>query len=240
MKISKLLNKRSLSILLVFSLIYFSGSYAEDEPVDIWDLEKETNLDSQSLIIEEGTESDQTKSIFEKNISKKTINGIDSISLDTDEVNIVGLYDPEDNGLTMNMWSYSNGDEIKSILKKLNKINLSKDAKEILDIALLTNSYFPEENITELLKGVNLAPSSYGLQPYKVLVVHSNEIKKKLREVSYHQAQIVDGSHIFISLSASSILSACNKNIFSWLRLKSLFLIKLFITSILKVSLNFL
>ena len=49
----------------------------------------------------------------------------------------------------MNMWSYSNGDEIKLILKKLNKINLSKDAKEILDIALLTNSYFPEENITE-------------------------------------------------------------------------------------------
>ena len=59
------------------------------------------------------------------------------------------MYDPEDNGLTINMWSYSNGKEIKSILKKLNKMNLSKDAKEILDIVLLTNSYFPEENITE-------------------------------------------------------------------------------------------
>ena len=149
MKISKLLNKRSLSILLVFSLIYFSDSYAEDEPVDIWDLEKETNQDTPSLIIEEGTESDQTKTIIEKNISTKTINVIDSVSLDKDKVNIIGLYDPEDNGLTMNMWSYSNGDEIKLILKKLNKINLSKDAKEILDIALLTNSYFPEENITE-------------------------------------------------------------------------------------------
>ncbi|MAQ77479.1 NAD(P)H-dependent oxidoreductase [Candidatus Campbellbacteria bacterium] len=63
----------------------------------------------------------------------------------------------------------------------------------------------PEENITELLKGVNLAPSSYGLQPYKVLVVHSNEIKKKLREVSYHQAQIVDGSHIFIFAAKKDI-----------------------------------
>ena len=149
MKISKLLNKRFLSILLVFSLICFSGSYAEDEPVDIWDIEKKTNQDTPSLIIEEGTESDQTKTIIEKNISTKTINVIDSVSLDTDKVNIIGLYDPEDNGLTMNMWSYSNGDEIKLILKKLNKINLSKDAKEILDIALLTNSYFPEENITE-------------------------------------------------------------------------------------------
>ena len=136
-------------------MIYFSDSYAEDEPVDIWDLEKETNQDTPNLIIEEGTESEQPKTIIEKNISTKTINVIDSVSLDTDKVNIIGLYDPEDNGLTMNMWSYANGDEIKLILKKLNKINLSKDAKEILDIALLTNSYFPEENITEVSSTYN-------------------------------------------------------------------------------------
>ena len=47
------------------------------------------------------------------------------------------------------MWSTSNGNEIKLILNKLSSVNLSKDAKEILDIALLTNSYFPKENITE-------------------------------------------------------------------------------------------
>ena len=149
MKISKLLNKKYLSILIVFSLIFFSNSYAEDEPVDIWNVEKEINQDSSNLIIEEGSESNQLKTIIEKNISTEEINVIDSVSLDADKINIIGLYDPEDNGLTMNMWSYSNGKEIKSILKKLNKMNLSKDAKEILDIVLLTNSYFPEENITE-------------------------------------------------------------------------------------------
>ena len=47
------------------------------------------------------------------------------------------------------MWSSSDGNEIKLILNKLDKINFSKDSKEILDIALLTNSYFPKENITE-------------------------------------------------------------------------------------------
>ncbi len=149
MKISKLLNKKYLSILIVFSLIFFSNSYAEDEPVDIWNVEKEINQDSSNLIIEEGSESDQPKTIIEKNISTEEINVIDSVSLDVDKINIIGLYDPEDNGLTMNMWSYSNGKEIKSILKKLNKMNLSKDAKEILDIVLLTNSYFPKEDITE-------------------------------------------------------------------------------------------
>ena len=149
MKTSKLLNKKYLSILIAFLLIFFSNTYAEDVPVDIWDLEKEPKEDSSNLIIEEGSESNQPKTIIEKNISTEEINVIDSVSLDTNKINIIGLYDPEDNGLTINMWSYSNGKEIKSILKKLNKMNLSKDAKEILDIVLLTNSYFPEENITE-------------------------------------------------------------------------------------------
>jgi len=149
MKISKLLNKKYLSILIFFSLIFFSNSYSEDEPVDIWNVEKETNQDSSNLIIEEVSESNQPKNIIEKDISTEAINVIDSVSLNTEKINIIGLYDPEDNGLTMNMWSYSNGKEIKSILKKLNKMNLSKDAKEILDIVLLTNSYFPEEDITE-------------------------------------------------------------------------------------------
>ena len=149
MKTSKLLNKKYLSILIAFLLIFFSNTYAEDAPIDIWDLEKEPKEDSSNLIIEEGSESNQPKTIIEKNILTEEINVIDSNLLDGDKINIIGLYDPEDNGLTINMWSYSNGKEIKSILKKLNKMNLSKDAKEILDIVLLTNSYFPEENITE-------------------------------------------------------------------------------------------
>ena len=149
MKTSKLLNKKYLSILIAFLLIFFSNTYAEDVPVDIWDLEKEPKEDSSNLIIEESSESNQPKTIIEKNISTEEINVIDSNLLDGDKINIIGLYDPEDNGLNINMWSYSNGKEIKSILKKLNKMNLSKDSNEILDIVLLTNSYFPEENITE-------------------------------------------------------------------------------------------
>ena len=47
------------------------------------------------------------------------------------------------------MWSKSNGDQILNILKRINKIDLSKDAIEILDILLLTNAYYPETNITK-------------------------------------------------------------------------------------------
>ena len=65
------------------------------------------------------------------------------------EVKIVGLYDPSKNGLDINMWSNSNGDQILNLIKNINKIQLSKDAAKILDILLLTNSYYPENNISK-------------------------------------------------------------------------------------------
>src|SRR5204863_8542558 len=40
-----------------------------------------------------------------------------------------------------------------------------------------------------------LAPSSYGLQPWKFVVVTDPEMRKKLHPVSYNQAQILDASH---------------------------------------------
>ena len=59
------------------------------------------------------------------------------------------LYDPEKNGLNIDMWINSDGNEIKSIFNRIEKINLSNDAREILNTTLLTNSYFPINNISE-------------------------------------------------------------------------------------------
>jgi len=47
------------------------------------------------------------------------------------------------------MWVNSDGSKILEIINKIQKISLSKDAREILNIALLTNSYFPEKNINK-------------------------------------------------------------------------------------------
>jgi len=70
-------------------------------------------------------------------------------NIESKQISIIGLYDPEDYGLNMNMWSYSNGDQLKNILIKLQKVNLSKDANEIMNILMLTNSHFPKQNISE-------------------------------------------------------------------------------------------
>ena len=47
------------------------------------------------------------------------------------------------------MWINSDGDQLKNIFSKLYKINFSEDAAEIMNISVLTNSYYPKKNISE-------------------------------------------------------------------------------------------
>ena len=42
------------------------------------------------------------------------------------------------------MWKYSDSDQVKNLIKKIEQINLSDDAIEILNVALLTNAYPPK------------------------------------------------------------------------------------------------
>ena len=148
MKILKLLNKKYLLIFIIFFLLFSLNLRADDEPIDIWNLEKKVEQNS-SVTVSENDESNEIKIDINKNDPNSAINTIYSDPLGENKISIVGLYDPEDHGLNIDMWSNSDGNEIKLILNKLDKTNLSKDSNEILDIALLTNSYLPKENITE-------------------------------------------------------------------------------------------
>jgi len=55
-----------------------------------------------------------------------------------------------------------------------------------------------DEDLELLLEATRLSSSSYGLQPYHIFVVTNQEIKKKLRPVSWGQSQITDASHIIV------------------------------------------
>ena len=147
MKILKLLNKRNLSILLSF--FFLQNSYSI-EPVDIWKIENQSNEDViiNSEVLDNTNTS--TNSIFK--IDSKKNNSVivnEQKNFFSKDINIVGIYDPSENDLSMDMWSNSNGVKILEIIDKIQNINLSKDATEILNIALLTNSYFPKKNISK-------------------------------------------------------------------------------------------
>ena len=149
MKISKLLNKKYLSIIIIFLFSSFCV-IAEEKPVDIWNIDKkaietESEINSSDEKIEVSTESN----IYSMQADKKK----DPIKLDQElvskEIKIVGLYDPEEYGLSINMWSNSDGSNLKNLFASINKFDLSNDASDILNISLLTNAYYPSQNISE-------------------------------------------------------------------------------------------
>ena len=148
MKNLKLLNKKYLSVILFY--LFFGLTAQSQEPVDIWNVEEKKT--SKNLNI---SESNEEKDITQNSIYKMQSQKDDELNIDEEqtliskEIKIIGLYDPAENGLDINMWSNSNGDQILNIFKRINKMNLSKDASEILNILLLTNAHYPEINISK-------------------------------------------------------------------------------------------
>ncbi len=53
-----------------------------------------------------------------------------------------------------------------------------------------------------------LSPSSYGLQPYKFIVVTDQALKDKLKAVSYGQGQVADCSHLVVFASRTDVTEA--------------------------------
>ncbi|TDO71403.1 nitroreductase [Flavobacterium chryseum] len=53
-------------------------------------------------------------------------------------------------------------------------------------------------DLNTLKEAVRLAASSYGLQPYKVIIVENPEIREQLKAAAYGQTQITDASQIFV------------------------------------------
>jgi nitroreductase len=64
------------------------------------------------------------------------------------------------------------------------------------------------EQLDNLLAAVQLAPSSYGLQSYKVLVVEDPAIREQLREAAYGQPQLTDASQVIVFASETVIDAA--------------------------------
>ncbi|MFB9080775.1 nitroreductase family protein [Flavobacterium procerum] len=56
----------------------------------------------------------------------------------------------------------------------------------------------PQEKIDYILEAAKLAPSSSGLQPYKIFVITNPELKEKIRAVGFDQSQITDASHVLV------------------------------------------
>lgn len=55
-----------------------------------------------------------------------------------------------------------------------------------------------DADFNTIKEAIRLSASSYGLQPYKVLVIESPELRAKIQPAAWGQSQIVDASHVLV------------------------------------------
>ena len=62
----------------------------------------------------------------------------------------------------------------------------------------MTGEKVSSEKLDTILHATQLAASSYGLQPYTILVIENADLKKQLLPAAYNQPQIIESSHLLV------------------------------------------
>ena len=140
---------------LIYIIIFFAFLLAKPTlgipAEDIWKKKENESKDSN----EPANENQITieSPITSKEIEKISIT-INEQEIDKFEQKVVGIFDPQINNLNLNMWAESDGDDIKKVLERIGKMQLSKFSEDLLFQVLFTNSYPPKKNLSskEFLK----------------------------------------------------------------------------------------
>ena len=140
MKLKSLSKYFCLIILLIFNCNF---TYAEEEEVDIWKNNNQKKNSQNPTLTNDGVSSN---SIFKRDREKKEKLFIEeNIENREEDIKIYGIYDPEDNDFKLQMWANTQPQEIKKIVKRIDKLQLSNFSKDIFIKTMLTYSYTPPQ-----------------------------------------------------------------------------------------------
>ena len=62
----------------------------------------------------------------------------------------------------------------------------------------MNGAIVPEEKVEAIVEAARLAPTSSGLQPFKVIVITNKELKEKIVPIAFNQSQVADCSHLLV------------------------------------------
>lgn len=62
----------------------------------------------------------------------------------------------------------------------------------------MSGEKIPQDKLDKILQATKLAPSSYGLTPYHVIVVEDQKLKEELQGACYGQSQLTDSSAVLV------------------------------------------
>jgi hypothetical protein len=194
------LNKLILFTFFINILIFnFTISFAA---VDIWEKKKKKN--DQSNQINNEKEIKIESPILSEDINKIIII-IDENEIKDPEKSVIGIFDPEENNFNLNMWSQSDGEDVKKILKRIDKLNLSKLSEDLLYQVLFTNAYPPKANLNseEFLEiKINWLIKKKRIKDLETLLKKNPEVGQNTKAVKFLINEY---------LSAADIKSACEK-----------------------------
>ncbi|OUW60448.1 MAG: hypothetical protein CBD63_03575 [Candidatus Pelagibacter sp. TMED203] len=145
----RLLNLNSILYLFFFLILFVSKSSSEEESVDIWEKKEITN-ETSSEAVEVDNQEKKIKINFQNEESlEANIKISENKDISQPDIPLYGIYDPEENDLNLYMWKNTDGNEIKNIFKRINKIKLSKSSEEIFLNTIMTYSYLPQKNLSD-------------------------------------------------------------------------------------------
>ena len=197
-----LLNLNKLAHFIFFFSILIFNFTISFAAVDIWKENEEKNNKSnqnnneQEIKIEKPELSDDINKIIIK---------IDENEIVDSNKSVIGIFDPEENNFSLNMWSESDGEEIKKILKRIDQLDLSKLSEDLLYQVLFTNAYPPKINLNseEFLKiKIDWLIKNKRIKNLETLLQKNPEAGQSTKAVKF----LIDEY-----LSSANIKSACEK-----------------------------
>ena len=195
------LNKLTASVICL-AILTFNSAFGEDEPVDIWGKQEDQKKQSN----EKDNQKDFTieSPILSGDVTKVVIK-IDENQIEERGSSIIGIFDPEENNFNLNMWSQTDGEDIKKILKRIDKLKLSKLSEDLLFQVLFTNAYSPKKNLNdeEFLKiKIDWLIKKKRIKDLETLLKNNPETGHNSKAVKF-----LINEH----LSSADIKSACDK-----------------------------
>ena len=198
-----LLHLNKLIVFIVFFItLILSSALAEDEPANIWEQEEKQSEENVILTNEESVTIESP--IIAKDENKKVIQ-INEDKIEESDRSVVGIFDPQENNFNLNMWVKTDGEDIKKILKRINKLKLSKPSEDLLFKVLFTNAYAPLKNLNaeEFLKiKINWLIKRKRINNLETLLKNNPEVEKNSKAVKFLINEY---------LSSTDIKSACDK-----------------------------
>ena len=181
---------KSFNLYCLLIIFLFSTPLKSEDEIDIWkknNTEEKESTQINKKINKEETQKLNFDSIKTIELNQKIEITDGSLKENSQEAKVFGIYDPADNDFDLNMWSSTKAEDIKSSLKRLEKIKLSKTADEILERILMSFAYSPrgmkEDEFTDLK--INWLIKNQRTELIENFVKQNKEFKSKGRAVQY-------------------------------------------------------